>query len=256
LGATPPGLVSTETAAAVSAIADDVPIDTQRELIQQVRARIDDACTALPNWLKNPKNTEAPYLGALYRAVRAIAGSASLAGRLRLGHVAGVLEALLLDIKQSKGEKSETFHHAVAEAVELFPDLLGNDEPGMESLPSPLIVVVDDDPLSRNQIDAALKNAHMNAIFAGDAAVATRLFEWNDFDLAIIDLQIPGSGGLDLATGLREGSSVGDAPVVFISDTAEAAAAVPNVDGKRVDVMVRPIQPLELAMASLIKIYR
>jgi two-component system cell cycle response regulator DivK len=237
-------------------LSDEVPADTRRELLQQVRARIDDAVAALPNWVKNPENTEAPYLGALYRAVRSIAGSASLAGRLRLGHVAGVLEALLLDIKQSKGEKSETVHHSVAEAVGLLPVLFGNGEPGVESLPTPLVIVVDDDRKIRAQIDAALRNAQLRAICAADAAVATRLFECNKFDLAIIDLQIPGSGGLDLASGLREGSSVGDAPVVFISETQEAAAKVPNVDGKRIDVIVHPIQPLELAMASLIKIYR
>lgn len=231
------------------------PAAFQRDIIEQIRRRIGDAERALPSWMKDPRNVDAPFLGVLYRAVRAIAGSASLAGRARLGHVAGLLEALLRDVKQTRGASSETYHRPVAEAVGMLSSLIGDDDLTVESLPSPLIVVVDDDTASRERICGALQDAQLSAIQVADAETAARLFECNVFDLAIIDLEIAGPGAVGLASELQGGDSLGDAPVVFVTDDLQAALRQIELDGRKVEVLARPIQPLELAMAAMIKVY-
>lgn len=243
----------TDTPPAISV--EGSPAAFQRDIIEQIRRRIGDAERVLPKWAQDPHNVDAPFLGVLYRSVRAIAGSASLAGRMRLGHVAGLLEALLRDIKQTRGASSDTYHRPVAQAVGMLSALAGDDDLIVESLPSPLIIVVDDEVGSRERICGALQDAQLSSIQVADAETAARLFEWNLFDLAIIDLEIAGPGGIGLASGLRDEGSLGDAPVVFVTDNLEAAQQQIEMDGHKMEVIARPIQPLELAMAAMIKVY-
>jgi len=231
------------------------PAAFQRDIIEQIRRRIADAERVLPNWMKDPRNVDAPFLGVLYRAVRAIAGSAALAGRVRLGHVAGLLEALLRDIKQTRGASSETYHRPVAQAVGMLSALAGGGDLQIETPPSPLIVVVDDEVGSRERICGALQDAQLSSIQVADAETAKRLFAWNLFDLAVIDLEIDGPGGVGLASGLQDDGSLGDAPVVFVTDDVQAAQQQIEMGGHKMEVIARPIQPLELAMAAMIKVY-
>ena len=65
------------------------------------------------------------------------------------------------------------------------------------------ILVVDDEPSIRHLLQQALANQQYEIETAGTALEALERLESNPFDLAIVDLLLPGLNGLDLAEAIR-----------------------------------------------------
>ena len=65
------------------------------------------------------------------------------------------------------------------------------------------VLVVDDDDVFRNRLCRALASRGWLAQGAGDADSALRVAAEMSPDLAIVDLRIPGQGGLDIVRDLR-----------------------------------------------------
>jgi two-component system response regulator RegA len=64
-------------------------------------------------------------------------------------------------------------------------------------------LVVDDDEVFRNRLCRALTDRGWQAHAAADGASARRLAEAHSPDLAVVDLRLPGVGGLDIVRDLR-----------------------------------------------------
>jgi CheY-like chemotaxis protein len=251
--APPPGGPPKPPTQASPAGDDDMQGSLRRNLLEQVRQRIEDANRALPQWLKNPRNLDAPYFGAMYRAIRAIAGSASLAGRLRLGHLASGLEALLREVKRAPAELSGTVHRTVALGVGLLAELGRGDELQTESTVSPLIVIVDEDPESRRSVLEALEAAQLHPLAVGDLETARRLVEWNRFDLAVFHLDR--GSGVAFAARLAENRLDPATPIIVIADTAEPEILRDSQGIGVNDLITRPVNPVELGVKALATVY-
>jgi DNA-binding NtrC family response regulator len=65
------------------------------------------------------------------------------------------------------------------------------------------ILVVDDEPSIRHLLQQALADEHYDVETAGTALEALGRLEISQFDLAIVDLLLPGLNGLDLAEAIR-----------------------------------------------------
>ncbi len=77
------------------------------------------------------------------------------------------------------------------------------------------ILLVDDDPVALHVIERILKGLGHRAWRAGDADQALALLDSRGFDLAIIDLVLPRTSGIELATRMR--ARWPSLPVVAIS---------------------------------------
>lgn len=244
--AKPPGMV----------VSDEVQGTLRRELLEQIDKSVNDALKSLPKWLANPSNVEAPYLSAIYRAVRAIAASARLAGRTPQSHLSGALEVLLQEIRRSPERISDSIIRTVAEAIELLPKLQQTDDPSVPANETPpLILVVDDDEDARDVLNFALQRAHLRPVCLGAAEPALRIFEWNPVDLAIVDLEMPGMDGAELVRRIRRLPSAFQTPVVFVSGRRdlEQVAAVPEM--APASFLPKPFPVIELAVKALSTLY-
>jgi DNA-binding NtrC family response regulator len=65
------------------------------------------------------------------------------------------------------------------------------------------ILVVDDEPSIRHLLQQALADEQYDVETAGTALEALSRLELTPFDLAIVDLLLPGLNGLDLAEAIR-----------------------------------------------------
>lgn len=103
------------------------------------------------------------------------------------------------------------------------------------------ILVVDDSPLMLRVVRAALTSAK----YVGEAKSATdavKLFVKQPFDLLVLDICMPGTGGLELAEWIRKERN-SQVPIVFLTSFSEAeivrrAAAVGNMD-----YLLKPLKP-------------
>jgi two-component system response regulator AlgR len=111
------------------------------------------------------------------------------------------------------------------------------------------VLIVDDEPLARARLRTLLADCHapeaLVAAEADNAARAIALVRQQPFDVALLDIHMPGADGLQLATALR---AMADPPwVVFV--TAHAEHAVQAFEVEAVDYLTKPVRRERLEAA-------
>jgi two-component system chemotaxis response regulator CheY len=99
------------------------------------------------------------------------------------------------------------------------------------------ILVADDDPLMRTLVAISLGDmAETTQATDGDQALA--LLEQDEFDLAIIDWDMPGTDGLDVIKTIRaHGSQV---PVIMVTAEAEREQVIRAIRAGVSDYLTKP----------------
>ncbi|HRX75746.1 MAG TPA: response regulator, partial [Hyphomonas sp.] len=83
------------------------------------------------------------------------------------------------------------------------------------------ILVVDDDDRIRDLLKRFLAREGYRVTAAPDAESARRLMATMAFDLAILDVMMPGEDGLSLLSGIRQGASR-ETPILLLTARGEA----------------------------------
>ena len=111
----------------------------------------------------------------------------------------------------------------------------------------PRILVVDDQKDVRAMICMVLRVNHFEVVEAATAAAGMQSFCETDFDIAIVDIFLDGSNGLDLIAALRQRAS--DLPVVAVSGTTAFDGTAVSDDLARVIYLRKPFRAAELIRA-------
>ncbi len=106
------------------------------------------------------------------------------------------------------------------------------------------ILVVDDDPQTLRSVRQALSGAGFVPVVTGDPNEALDLLNEHSPELALLDLVLPGSDGIELMKVIIENR---DMPVVFLSAYGHEDAIARALDNGAVDYLVKPFSPTELA---------
>ena len=110
---------------------------------------------------------------------------------------------------------------------------------------TPKVLVVDDDTSVRDVVRRYLERAGYEVELAGDGETALRLHRQHPPDLVVLDLMLPGVGGLDVCRELRETSAV---PVVLLTALGEESDRVLGLETGADDYVVKPFSPRELVL--------
>ncbi|MFT4194034.1 LytR/AlgR family response regulator transcription factor [Ottowia sp.] len=117
------------------------------------------------------------------------------------------------------------------------------------------VLIVDDEPLARSRLRTLLADcrapAALAAAEAGSAAQAMALVQHQRFDVALLDIHMPGADGLQLAAALRAAPE----PPLVVFVTAHAEHAVHAFEVEAVDYLTKPVR-LERLQAALQKVER
>jgi two-component system, OmpR family, phosphate regulon response regulator OmpR len=109
------------------------------------------------------------------------------------------------------------------------------------------ILVVDDDDRIRDLLKRFLSREGHRVTTAGDAAAARRLLATMTFDLAILDVMMPGEDGLSLLAAIREGRQK-ETPVMLLTARGEASDRIAGLKTGADDYLPKPFEPEELAL--------
>lgn len=109
----------------------------------------------------------------------------------------------------------------------------------------PHILVVDDDDRIRALLKRFLIWSGYRVTAAEDAAMARRMMATLTFDLAILDIMMPGEDGLSLLSAIREGD---DTPVILLTARGLADDRIDGLKRGADDYMAKPFEPEELAL--------
>jgi PleD family two-component response regulator len=123
--------------------------------------------------------------------------------------------------------------------------------PQDELPPSALILVVDDDPVSRKTLRTALGKAHLKAVALGDPELALKVLAENRFDLVFSDVNMPGMNGYDFCKALRAQPTNKTTPVVFVTSASDLESRAQSTISGGNDFIIKPFPMIEMAVKAL-----
>ena len=113
---------------------------------------------------------------------------------------------------------------------------------GRQNRPQRLLVVDDDRALART-IENYLEDAGFEVDIAADAASARKQLAQHSYDMAIIDLGLPGEDGLSLTRSLREQGDIG---LLILTGRQDATDRIVGLEIGADDYVMKPVELREL----------
>jgi two-component system phosphate regulon response regulator OmpR len=107
------------------------------------------------------------------------------------------------------------------------------------------ILIVDDDDKIRELLKQYLKNNNFFVSTAINAADAEEKLKIVKFDLAIIDIMMPGKDGLQLTKEIRETI---DLPIILLTAKGESEDRIKGLEVGAEDYLPKPFEPKELLL--------
>jgi DNA-binding response OmpR family regulator len=111
----------------------------------------------------------------------------------------------------------------------------------------PRVLVIDDQAEVRTMISIVLRVNHFEIVEAASAEAALKEFDGSSFDLAIVDIFLQGTNGLEVITKMRE--RVPDLPVVAISGMMSLDFVSTPPELANVVCLQKPFRPHDLVRA-------
>ncbi len=115
---------------------------------------------------------------------------------------------------------------------------------GSRRTPKVRVLAVDDNPQDLRYVRDVLTRAGYAPIATGDPADVPRLMREEKPHLALLDLVLPGSDGIELMNDIRKAA---DVPVIFLSMYGQDETVARALDMGAADYLVKPFSPTELA---------
>jgi DNA-binding response OmpR family regulator len=112
------------------------------------------------------------------------------------------------------------------------------------SSPLARVLVIDDQPDVRTMVSIVLRINHFDVVEASNGTAGLNEFEGSKFDLAIVDIFLQGTNGLDVIRKMRE--RIPGFPIVAISGMTalDFVVDIPELSG--VVCLQKPFRPADL----------
>lgn len=107
------------------------------------------------------------------------------------------------------------------------------------------ILLVEDDPMLGDALRRSLKQEGFTTDWARNAEEAELALATGDYSFLLLDLGLPGKGGLDLLAELRSNSN--PVPVIILTARDAVPDRIRGLDAGADDYLVKPFDPDELA---------
>jgi DNA-binding response OmpR family regulator len=195
---------------------------------------------------------QASTLLDLTNAAHKLSKHATLAGFTNIARMTDSLEMLLGDLQANPRKVTRSTLRTVSQVVDFIPMLLRQDGSLDAETAAPLILVLDDDPISGDAVCKALERANLRALAFEDPLLALRVMEKNRFDLIFLDVDMPRMSGLDMCLKLRATSMNATTPVVIVTALNDFETRSYSETVGATDFIAKPIVMIEVAVKAVL----
>ena len=105
------------------------------------------------------------------------------------------------------------------------------------------VLVVDDDPDVLDIVERCLADAGYDVATATDGPKAMERIKAENFDLAIVDIGLPGMDGLTLTRSFKEHTNIG---IIILSGRGDTTDRIVGLEVGADDYVTKPFEPREL----------
>ncbi len=233
---------------AAGVMCDDVSATQLAELARFPLQRL----TAAVERIGSTGRTPCPFMLEIQDTCRGLSAMAAAAGAREAAALSSATEMLARHLVYRPGDFQDSTRRTLQEAIEALRNHLSKGTSVIQpSTPARHALVVDDDPVITRLASTALKLLGLEATITNDPLQARELATSTRFDIFILDINMPGVTGVELATAIRRDLINGDAPIIFITSLTEMEASVGPIGGA-VDLIGKPFPIMELATKALI----
>ena len=111
----------------------------------------------------------------------------------------------------------------------------------------PTVLVADDDDNIRLLVGEVVRSVGYDVIFASDGIQAQRMSAEVAFDIAILDISMPGHTGLEVCATLKSSNQTELVPVILLTARDSLDDKVNGLDAGADEYLTKPFQAKELA---------
>jgi len=197
------------------------------------------------------------HLERVYQSVRLLSARAGLASFGRIGQLTAAMEAMLFErVSQSEASMSPSSMRTLAKAVDCLGRLFTSGDTGSaKSFSKARVLLVDSDAIGIMANEVALRRAKHDVVSATDGAAAFELLNDNQFDLILLDINMPGMSGIEACQELRCLPHHKNTPVVFVTPDTDFQNHAQSVLSGGADLISKPISPLELIVKTTVLLF-
>lgn len=110
----------------------------------------------------------------------------------------------------------------------------------------PKILVIDDDHALFDLLKEYLEDEGFSCFHAADSVAALEQLVFDSWDLAILDVMLPGMSGFGVLARLRSDPETASLPVLMLTARGEEEAKVKGLENGADDYLTKPFSPREL----------
>ncbi|WP_120461932.1 hybrid sensor histidine kinase/response regulator [Paenibacillus aceti] len=115
-----------------------------------------------------------------------------------------------------------------------------------EKLARPFILIVDDDPVNLQVLEAILPSDEYNTTMATSGKEALAMLEAKEWDLVISDIMMPRMSGFELTRKIRERFTLTELPVLLLTARSQPKDIQCGFLAGANDYVTKPVEPLEI----------
>ena len=109
-----------------------------------------------------------------------------------------------------------------------------------------LILIVDDNPQNLQVLGKQLKEKNYKIEFAVNGPAALEFLEKKQFDLILLDINMPGMSGFDVCRKIRLNSEMNKIPIIFLSADIDRESILKGFELGAQDYITKPFDSREL----------
>jgi len=109
------------------------------------------------------------------------------------------------------------------------------------------VLVVDDDPLQCKLITRALEAENYQIVVAGNGEEAFHVLHRLRPDLILLDVEMPGLSGVDVAGQIKSIDSLADIPIIMLTGNRDKEVVKQSLEAGAIDFIVKPFDRVRLA---------
>lgn len=189
--------------------------------------------------------------------VKALKARANLPEVRPAWELATALEALLKQLTERAGNITVSTLRTIENGLRVLMDLcVQGVRPDLLDKPSVRILAVDDDPVSRYALTAAVKKTFDQPDLAESGPSALAMAKQQRYDVILLDIMMEGMDGFEVCTAIREGALNGSTPVLFVTGLKDFDTRLKFLETSGNDLMGKPFLTLELTLKVFTMVLR
>lgn len=227
---------------------EELRAEVRETSLKEVRTVAPAIREAMQNIARNP--ADVAKLQELHNQIHALAGNPNLTRLVTIARVVAAFDVLLKQLVDKPESITQSVRRTMAQTVDLLCALFAGDGKEVD-LATARALAVDDQQIALRSVMHALEKANLKSQALSDPSAALSVAQEWQFDLIVLDLEMPVMTGAELCAKLRALPNYKKTPILFVTSATDFEDRADICRSGGTDVIAKPFLGTELGLKAL-----